>query len=96
MLQAQQPLAHFPGKPYGMTVAVTVIQMTPVPASVKRVHSPVGRKELATRLLYGEKTVIGRDDKLQHLVRARMKDLERGTVEIGMFILWEYFVPVVN
>jgi hypothetical protein len=79
-----------------MTVAVTVIQMTPVPASVKRVHSPVGRKELATRLLYGEKTVIGRDDKLQHLVRARMKDLERGTVEIGMFSLLKYSVVITS
>jgi hypothetical protein len=70
--------------------------MTPAPASVKRAHSPVGRKEPATRLQYGEKTAIELDDKLQHLVHERMKGLERGTVEIGMFSLLKYSVVITS
>jgi hypothetical protein len=60
--------------------------MTLVPASVKRAHSPVGRKAAVIKLLYGEKIAIGREDKLQHPVHERTKDLESGIAEIGMFI----------
>jgi len=68
-------------------VEVTVTQKTLAQASARQARLVHGHRPPVTKLQYGEKSVIERDDKLQRLVQERMKHLEKETEEIGMFTL---------
>jgi hypothetical protein len=83
--QAQQPHALSLEKPHDMIVVATITRTKPVQASARQVHSHHGHKIRAIKLQYVEKIAIERDDKLRRLVQERMKDLEKGTGEIGTF-----------
>ena len=68
---------------------VTATRTIVAQASVRRLHSVHGRKMRVIKLRYGEKSVIERDDKPQHLVQEKMKHPERETEAIGKSIQTE-------